>query len=286
MKAGGIALIVILVAAGIVAFNTFYTVSEAQQALVVQFGDVKTEVREPGLKVKIPFIQNVHVLDKRILDLDIPAEEVIASDQKRLVVDAFARFKIIEPKLFYITVNNEDVARQRLRSLVNANLRQVLGNVQFSAVLSEQRALLMQRIRDAVNTEAQGFGINVVDVRIRRADLPEENSQAIFQRMETERKQEAQQYRAQGAEEAQRIRANAERQRTVLLSEARKQAEILRGEGDAQATKIYADAYGLDADFFEFYRSMEAYRKALGKEDTTVILSPKSEFLRFLSPVN
>jgi membrane protease subunit HflC len=286
MKAGGIALIVILVVAGIVAFNTFYTVSESQQGLVVQFGDVKEQVREPGLKVKIPFIQDVHILDKRILDLDIPAEEVIASDQKRLVVDAFARFKIIEPKLFFITVNNEDVARQRLRSLVNANLRQVLGNVQFSAVLSEQRAVLMQRIRDAVNREAQGFGINVVDVRIRRADLPEENSQAIFTRMETERKQEAQQYRAQGAEEALRIRANAERQRTVLLSEARKQSQILRGEGDAQATKIYADAYGLDADFFEFYRSMEAYKTALGKEDTTIILSPKSEFLKYLSPVD
>jgi membrane protease subunit HflC len=285
MKAGGIALIVILAVAGIIAFNTFYTVSESQQALVVQFGDVREQVREPGLKVKIPFIQEVHILDKRILDLDIPTEEVIASDQKRLVVDAFARFKINEPKLFYITVNNEELASQRLRSLINANLRQVLGNVQFSAVLSEQRAVLMQRIRDAVNGEAQGFGINVVDVRIRRADLPEENSQAIFTRMETERKQEAQQYRAQGAEEAQRIRANAERERTVRLSEARKQSEILRGEGDALATKVYADAYGQDPDFFEFYRSMEAYRKALGKENTTMILSPKSEFLKYLSPV-
>src|SRR5690606_34595624 len=169
--------------------------------------------------------------------------EVIASDQKRLVVDAFARFKIIEPKLFFITVNNENVARQRLQSLVNSNLRRVLGNVQFSAVLSEQRAVLMQRIRDAVNTEAQGFGINVVDVRIRRADLPEENSQAIYTRMESERKQEAQQYRAQGAEEAQRIRANAERQRTVLLAEARKETEIVRGGGDAGATQIHAGAY-------------------------------------------
>jgi len=285
MKPGGIALIVVLVVAGITAFNSFFVVSEAEQALVVQFGNVKEQVREPGLKLKIPFVQEVHILDKRILDLDVPAEEVIASDQKRLVVDAFARFKIIEPKQFYITVFNEEVARQRLQSLINANLRRVLGNVEFSAVLSEQRAVLMQRIRDLVNTEAQGFGINVVDVRIRRADLPEENSQAIYQRMETERKQEAQQYRAQGAEEAQRIRANADRQRTVLLSEARRQAQILRGEGDAQATKIYADAYGLDPQFFEFYRSMEAYRQALGKQDTTMVLSPKSEFLKFLAPV-
>jgi membrane protease subunit HflC len=209
---------------------------------------------------------------------------VIASDQKRLVVDAFARFKIIEPKQFYITVNNEAVARQRLQSLINANLRRVLGNVQFSAVLSEQRAVLMQKIRDSVNAEAKGFGINVVDVRIRRADLPEENSQAIYQRMQTERKQEAQQYRAQGAEEAQRIKSNADRQRTVLLSEANKQSEILRGEGDAEATRIYAQAYGRDPDFFDFYRSMEAYKKALGQKDTTMVLSPDSDFLKYLTP--
>ena len=285
MKRGGIALLVILVVAAIVLFNSFYTVSEAQQALVIQFGDVKQQVREPGLKFKMPFVQEVRILDKRILDLDVPAEEVIASDQKRLVVDAFARFKIIEPKMFYITVNNEAVARQRLQSLINANLRRVLGNVQFSAVLSEQRAVLMQKIRDSVNTEAKGFGINVVDVRIRRADLPEENSQAIYQRMQTERKQEAQQYRAQGAEEAQRIKSNADRQRTVLLSEANKQSEILRGEGDAQATRIYAEAYGRDPDFFDFYRSMEAYKKALGQKDTTMVLSPDSDFLKYLTPV-
>ena len=285
MKRGGIALVVILVVAGIVLFNSVYTVSEAQQALVIQFGDVKQQVREPGLKFKTPFVQEVRILDKRILDLDVPAEEVIASDQKRLVVDAFARFKIIEPKQFYITVNNENVARQRLQSLINANLRRVLGNVAFSAVLSEQRAVLMQRIRDSVNAEAKGFGINVVDVRIRRADLPEENSQAIYQRMQTERKQEAQQYRAQGAEEAQRIKANADRQRTVLLSEANKQSQILRGEGDAEATRIYAEAYGRDPEFFDFYRSMEAYKKSLGQKDTTMVLSPDSDFLKYLTPV-
>jgi membrane protease subunit HflC len=284
MKRSRIILIVVAVLLLFTGFNSVYTVSETQQALVLQFGEVTQQVREPGLKFKIPFIQDVRIIDKRILDLDVPAEEVIASDQKRLVVDAFARFKIIDPLRFYVTVNNEETARARLRSLVNASLRRVLGSVEFSAVLSEQRADLMLQIRDAVNSEGQTFGINVVDVRIRRADLPQENSQAIYKRMQTEREQEAREFRARGAEEGQRIRANAERQRTVLLSEARKQSEILRGEGDAQATKIYADAYDKDPEFFEFYRSMEAYKNALGKGDTRLILSPDSDFLKFFEP--
>lgn len=283
MKISGIVLIVIAVAAGFAGINSVFTVTEAEQALVVQFGEVRQSIREPGLKVKIPFVQDVVTIDKRILDLDVPAEEVIAADQKRLVVDAFARFKIVDPKQFYISVNNEQTARARLESLINSNLRRVLGSEEFSTVLSQQRANLMLRIRDLVNAEAQSLGINVVDVRIRRADLPEENSQAIYRRMQTEREREAREFRAQGAEEAQRIRAEAERRRTVLLAQARREAEILRGQGDAEAVRIYAEAFNKDPEFFEFYRSLEAYKKSLGSEDTTVVLSPKSEFLKFLT---
>ncbi len=270
---------------GIAGFNSLYTVHQVQQVLLLQFGEPVGVVREPGLKFKIPFVQNVKYIDKRILDLDAPPEEVIASDQKRLVVDAFARFKIVDPLKFYQTVGNEAVARSRMGSLINSNLRQVLGSEAFSTVLSGKRDALMKRIRDLVNEEAEDFGIIIVDVKIKRADLPQANSQAIYRRMQTERLREAAEFRAQGAETAQRIRSRADREKTVLIAEAQKQSEILRGEGDGKAVKIFADAFGKDKDFFAFYRSMQAYGKALGTDDTTMVLSPDSEFFRFFGSI-
>ncbi len=270
---------------GIAGFNSLYTVHQVQQVLLLQFGEPVGVVREPGLKFKIPFVQNVKYIDKRILDLDAPPEEVIASDQKRLVVDAFARFKITDPLKFYQTVGNEAVARSRMGSLINSNLRQVLGSEAFSTVLSGKRDALMKRIRDLVNEEAKDFGIFIVDVKIKRADLPQANSQAIYRRMQTERLREAAEFRAQGAETAQRIRSRADREKTVLIAEAQKQSEILRGEGDGKAVKIFADAFGKDKDFFAFYRSMQAYGKALGTDDTTMVLSPDSEFFRFFGSI-
>ncbi len=270
---------------GIAGFNSLYTVHQVQQVLLLQFGEPVGVVREPGLKFKIPFVQDVTYIDKRILDLDAPPEEVIASDQKRLVVDAFARFKITDPLKFYQTVGNEAVARSRMGSLINSNLRQVLGSEAFSTVLSGKRDALMKRIRDLVNEEAKDFGIFIVDVKIKRADLPQANSQAIYRRMQTERLREAAEFRAQGAETAQRIRSRADREKTVLIAEAQKQSEILRGEGDGKAVKIFADAFGKDKDFFAFYRSMQAYGKALGTDDTTMVLSPDSEFFRFFGSI-
>jgi membrane protease subunit HflC len=278
-------LAIVAVVLGVIGFSSIYTVHQVQQVLVLQFGEPVRVVREPGLKFKTPFIQDVTYLDKRILDLDAPPEEVIASDQKRLVVDAFARFKIINPLLFYQTVGNETVARSRMGALINSNIRQVLGSEAFSTVLSGERDALMQRISDLVNEEAKDFGIRIVDVKIKRADLPQANSQAIYRRMQTERLREASEFRAQGAETAQRIRSRADRERTVLIAEAQKQSEILRGEGDSKAVKIFADAFGKDPDFFAFYRSMQAYGQALGSDDTTMVLSPDSEFFRYFGDI-
>lgn len=285
MSKGLTALAIVAVILGIVGFSSVYTVHQVQQVLVLQFGEPVRVVREPGLKFKIPFIQDVTYIDKRILDLDAPPEEVIASDQKRLVVDAFARFKIVDPLLFYQTVGNEGVARSRMGSLINSNLRQVLGSEAFSTVLSGERDVLMRRISDSVNAEAKDFGIVIVDVKIKRADLPQANSQAIYRRMQTERLREASEFRAQGSETAQRIRSRADREKTVLIAEAQKQSEILRGEGDGKAVKIFAEAFGKDPDFFAFYRSMQAYGQALGNDDTTLVLSPDSEFFRFFGDI-
>ena len=281
-----IGLAIVLALAGIVAFNALFTVHQTQQALVLQFGEPRQVVRDAGLHFKVPFLQNVITLDKRILDLDIQPEEVIASDQKRLVVDAFARFRIEDPLRFYQTVGNEAVARSRLGTILQSSLRQVLGEESFEAVVRDDRAELMQRIELSMNREAEQFGINVVDVRIRRADLPEANSQAIFRRMQTEREREAAEFRAQGQEIGQRIRANADRGVTVTLAESTRNAEIIRGEGDACRNRIYAAAFGIDPDFFAFYRSMQSYQRALQSGETTAVLSPNSEFFRFFTDPN
>ena len=276
---------VILVAIFIIASGSLFTVHQVNQALVLQFGEPRQVVTEPGLHVKLPFVQDVIYFDRRVLEFDAPKEEIIASDQKRLVVDAFARYKITDPLLFFQTVNNEAVVRTRLAAIINASIRQALGGVPLEHIISGERASLMTQIRDIVNAEAKDFGIDIIDVRIKRADLPEANSEAVYQRMQTEREREAKELRAQGAEEAQKIRAVADRDKVVIIAEAQKQSQITRGEGDGEAIRIFADAFGKDLEFFAFYRSMEAYKNALGQGDTTMVLSPDSEFFRFFGDI-
>jgi membrane protease subunit HflC len=267
----------------VVLMSALFTVHQTQQALVLQFGNPKRVITEPGLHVKLPFIQNAIYIDRRVLDFDAESQEVILGDQKRLVVDAFARYKITDPLRFYQSVGSEELLRGRIDTILDASLRKVLGEVPLFTVLSADRAALMNSIRNQANTETKQFGIDIVDVRIKRADLPAENSQAIYRRMQTEREREAKELRAQGAELAQRIRSRADRERRVIIAEAEKEGEIIRGEGDAQAIRIFAEAFGQDVDFFSFYRSMQAYRDALGDDNTSFVLSPDSEFFRFFN---
>jgi len=271
----------IIIALGVIAYLSFFTVKEINQAIVLQFGNPKRVLAEPGLKVKIPFIQNVVFLDRRILSLDPQPEEVIASDQKRLIVDAYSRFKIVEPLKFYISVGNEMVARSRLATIINSRLRSVLGKHSLATLLSEERSKQMAIIQDGVNVEAEKFGITIIDIRIKRADLPQANSEAIYKRMQTEREREAKQFRARGAEMAVTITSTADKEVTVILANANKQSEIMKGEGDGIRNRIFADAFGQDPQFFSFYRAMQAYEKALIGGETSLILSPDSDFFKF-----
>ena len=274
-------LLPILVLAGFVTYLSLFTVKEINQAIVLQFGDPKKIIAEPGLQVKIPFIQNVVFIDRRILSLDPAPEEVIASDQKRLIVDAYARFKIVDPLKFYISVGDERVARSRLATIINSRLRSVLGTQSLATLLSEDRAKQMAIIQEGVNAEAKKFGITIIDVRIKRADLPQANSEAIYKRMQTEREREAKEFRARGAEMAVTITSTADKEVTVLLANAKKLSEIMKGEGDGQRNKIFAEAFGKDPDFFSFYRAMQAYETALIGGETSLILSPDSDFFKF-----
>jgi len=268
-----------------VAANALFVVHQTEQAIVMQFGDPKRVVKEPGLSVKMPFVQNVVYYEKRIMGLNPPREEVILADQKRVVVDTYTRWRIDNPVLFYQAVNDEARARSRLSDIIISALRRVLGNVNLSQLLSEERTALMNRIRSQVDTEARGLGIAVTDVRIRRADLPTQTSQAIFDRMRSEREREAREARAQGRELAQQIRSRADREKVVLVAEAENRAQTVRGLGDAEAIRIYADAFGRDESFFRFYRSMEAYRNALGTGETSMVLSPDSDFFRYFGDI-
>ena len=282
MKAGKIiAGLAVFIAATL--FFSIFIVKEINQAIVLQFGDPREVVSEPGLHFKLPFLQNVVRLDNRILAYNGGQEEIIASDQKRLVVDTYTRFKIVDPLEFYKSVGSEQVARSRLGAIVNANLRQVLGGVPLQSVLTEERTSLMQEITNLVNQGAAPLGLKVVDVRIKRADLPPENSEAIFRRMQAEREREAGEFRAQGEEQATRIKANADREKAVLLAEANRDAQIIRGQGDAKRNAIFARAFGQDPEFFNFYRSMLAYKEALIDNETSLILSPNSDFFRFFN---
>ena len=274
-------LLPVLVFAGFAVYLSLFTVKEINQAIVLQFGDPKKVIAEPGLQVKIPFIQNVVFIDRRILSLDPQPEEVIASDQKRLIVDAYARFKIVDPLKFYISVGDERVARSRLATIINSRLRSVLGTQSLATLLSEDRAKQMAIIQEGVNAEAKKFGITIIDVRIKRADLPQANSEAIYKRMQTEREREAKEFRARGAEMAVTITSTADKEVTVLLANAKKQSEIMKGEGDGQRNKIFASAFGKDPEFFSFYRAMQAYEKALIGGETSLILSPDSDFFKF-----
>jgi membrane protease subunit HflC len=274
-------LIPAIVLIGIIAFQSAFIVKEINQAIVLQFGNPKKIIIEAGLKFKLPFIQNVVFIDKRILNLDNAPEEVIAADQKRLIVDAFARFQIVDPLKFYISVGNERVARSRLSTIINSRIRGVLGTQELSTLLSKERAKQMAIIQNDVNEEAKSFGIKIVDVRIKRADLPQANSEAIYKRMQTERQREAKEFRAEGAEIAAKITSTADKDVTVLLANANKQSQIFKGEGDGQRNKIFADAYGKDPEFFGFYRAMQAYETALIGGDTSLILSPDSDFFKF-----
>ena len=274
-------LIGIIVVLGVVAFQALFVVKEVNQAIVLQFGDPKKIITQPGLNVKIPFIQNVVYIDRRVLYLDNPSEEVIAADQKRLIVDAFTRFRIVDPLKFYISVGNENVARSRLATIINSRIRSVLGTQELATLLSVDREKQMATIQQNVNTEAQNFGINIIDVRIKRADLPQANSEAIYKRMQTEREREAKEFRAEGAEMAAKITSTADKEVTVILANANKQSEIMKGEGDGQRNRIFANAFGRDPQFFGFYRAMQSYEKALIGGDTSLILSPDSDFFKF-----
>ena len=280
--AGGVVL-VLVVAAIILGYSSLFAVYQTQQALVVRLGNPVRVVGEPGLNFKLPFVDSVIAIDRRILDLEAPAQEVIASDQKRLVVDAFARYRIKDPLRFYQTLGSINGANSQLAILLNSALRRVLGEVTFTHVVRDQRAELMARIRDLVDKEADGYGIQVVDVRIRRADLPEQNSQAVYQRMQTERQREAAEFRAQGAQRGQEIRARADKEVTVLVAEATAKAEQIRGQGDAQRNQIFADAFNRDPDFFAFYRSMQAYEHGLRHNDTRLLLKPDTNFFRYFN---
>lgn len=276
-----LALVVVIGLTLVAIFGSLFTVYETQQALVLQFGRFIKTVTEPGLHFKVPFLQNVVFIDRRVLDFDAPSEEVILGDQKRLVVDAFARYRIVDAQRFYQSVRDEAGLRQRIDTVLDASLRKVLGDTPLFTVLSSDRSKLMARIRDDANARVKSFGVDVVDVRIKRADLPTENSEAIYRRMQTEREREAKELRAQGYELGQRIRASADRERRVLIAEAQKKAQIIRGQGDGEATRIFAESFGKDIDFFTFYRSMQAYRDALGDDSTSFVLSPDSEFFQY-----
>ena len=274
-------IIPIIIALAIITYLSLFTVKEINQAIVLQFGNPKKVITQAGLQWKIPFVQNVVFLDRRILSLDPAPEEVIASDQKRLIVDAYSRFKIIDPLKFYISVGNEMVARSRLATIINSRIRNVLGKQSLATLLSEERGRQMAIIQEGVNEEAKKFGIEIIDVRIKRADLPQANSEAIYKRMQTEREREAKEFRARGAEMAVTITSTADKEVTVILANADKQSEIMKGEGDGIRNKIFADAFGQDPEFFSFYRAMQAYEKALIGGETTMILSPDSDFFKY-----
>lgn len=269
--------------AAVVAGATLFTVEQTEQVLITQLGQPVRVIDQPGLHAKVPLIQSVISFDRRVLDYEVPAEEVILGDQRRLIVDSFTRYRITDPLRYYQAVGaQEDAVRGRLNSVVSSALRRVLGNEQLLNVLSSQRQRIMNLIRDQVDEEMRGFGIAVVDVRIRRADLPQENKQAVLQRMQSERERVARQARAEGAETQARIRADADRERTVLLADARAQADKLRGEGEAQATNVYAAAFSQDAEFFRIWRTLQSYREAFAGGQSRLVLTQDSQFLRML----
>jgi len=273
----------VIIVLGLIAYGALFTVDQREQAIVMQFGEPKRVITEPGLAWKIPLIQNVQYYEKRVLNLDPPAENILLSDQKRLIVDVFARYRIHDPLKFFQAVRSEQTARPRLSTIINDRLRQILGNSTLSSVLSEERTQILADLVKSVDQETRKFGIALVDVRIRRADLPDETRESVFDRMRSEREREAAEFRAQGFEQSERIKAAADREATVIRAEAKRQSEILRGQGEGRRTEILNNAYGQDPDFFNFYRSMQAYSASLGADSTYMVLSPDSEFFSFFN---
>ena len=279
----GVVALILLFAAVIVGYSSVFTVAQTEQVLVVRLGEPVRVVTDPGLNFKFPFVDSVISIDKRILDLENPSQEIIAFDRRRLVVDAFARYRIKNPLRFYQSIGSIQAANIQLTTLLNGALRRVLGEATFIQIVRDEREALMGKIREQLDKEADGYGIQVVDVRIRRADLPEANSQAVYQRMQTERQREAAEFRAQGGQKAQEIRSKADREATVIVADANSTAEQVRGAGDAERNRLFAEAYGRDPEFFAFYRSMSAYETGLRSSDTRFLLRPESEFFRFFA---
>ncbi|MDD2839698.1 MAG: protease modulator HflC [Rickettsiales bacterium] len=264
----------------ILIFNTFFIVKQTEQAVVFQFGNPQRVIKKSGLNVKIPFIQNVMYFDTRLQEINTEDKEIIASDQKRLIISAFIKYKIVSPILYYTTVRDEYGFKNKFSTILDSSLRQVIGEIPLNSLLSEKRSSVMEKLQEVVDKKAREFGIEIIDVRITRSDLPKANSEAIYKRMQTEREREAKEIRAEGDETAQKIRANTDKEKIFLIAEAKKQAEILMGEGDATASKIYSKAYSKDPDFFSFYRSMMAYKNSLNSKNTKMIISPDSEFFK------
>ena len=275
--------VIVVIALALAAFGSLFTVDEREQAIVMQFGEPKRVIAEPGLSWKLPLVQNVQFYEKRVLNLDPPPENILLSDQKRLIVDVFARYKITDPLRFFQTVRTEGVARQRLGGIINGKVREILGNSTLTSVLSDERVQILEDLKLSVDSETKRFGIALVDVRIRRADLPDETRESVYNRMRSEREREAAEFRAQGFEQSQRITAAADREATVITAEATRESDILRGQGEGTRTEILNDAYGQDEGFFNFYRSMQAYTAALDSESTYMVLSPDSEFFSFFN---
>lgn len=277
--------ILILAGAALLLFSlansSMFTVTEGQQVMITRFGDPKEQITEPGLHFKLPMVDQTRFFEKRILNIDPPSEEVLLADQKRLVVDSFARYRITNMLAFFQTMNSETAAQQRLYTIINSALRSAMGKATLQNILSEKRDVLMETIQQSVNDETKRFGIEVVDVRIVRADLPEQVTQATFDRMRSEREREAREARAEGEQISIEIKSKADKDRTILLAEAKRDSEILRGQGDSQAIEIYGKAFGQDPNFYAFYRSLQAYKTSLGKPDTTLLLSPESDFLKY-----
>jgi modulator of FtsH protease HflC len=275
-----------LILAGVVAivlYASIFIVQQTEQALVLQFGRVRSVIAAPGLYFKLPFVETVVILEKRVLDLDLPVQTILSADRQNLEVDAFTRYRIIDPLRFFQSVNNVGLANQRLTTFVNSSMRNVLASASRDAIVRTQRVGLMNQSQEDVQHQAQNIGLEVIDLRLTRVDLPAANSQAVYQRMQTERQREAADLRANGQQQAQTIRARAEREATVIRAEANRQAETLRGQGDAEKNRILAEAFGRDPDFFTFFRSMQAYEAGLKPGETRVLLSPDSEFLRYFN---
>ena len=272
---------VVVVVAGIVATSALFTVHQTKQAIVLQFGEAKRVIKDPGLAFKIPLVQNVIFYDNRVLDLDPPSFEVLLTDKKRIIVDAYARYRIIDPLAFFRRVSTEEVLRDRFGKIINSSLRRVIATVSLRDLLSEKRNDIMGTIQAVVSESATSFGIEIVDIRIGRTELPTQTRQSVFDRMRTEREREARELRAEGGEEARKIRAKADLEKTILLAEAERLAQIMRGEGEAGRNRVLGQAYGRDPAFFDFYKSLAEYRKNLVDSGTTMVLSPDSDFFRF-----